>query len=62
MIRNYKQEEKLKEMGVKDPQKFIRYQMLENNNINYYSSPISFNFVIGIVLGILTTLMFVYVL
>jgi len=39
----------LKEMGVKDPQKFIRYQMLENNNINYYSSPISFNFVIGIV-------------
>jgi hypothetical protein len=62
MIRNYKQEENLKEMGVKDPQKFIRYQMLENNNINDYSSPISFNFVIGIVLGILTTLMFVYVL
>jgi 23S rRNA (cytosine1962-C5)-methyltransferase len=54
--------EKLKEMGVKDPQKFIRYQMLENNNINDYSSPISFNFVIGIVLGISTTLMFVYVL
>ncbi len=26
MIRNYKQEEKLKEMGVKDPQKFIRYR------------------------------------
>jgi hypothetical protein len=49
-------------MGVKDPQKFIRYQMLENNNINDYSSPISFNFVIGIVLGILTTLIFVYVL
>jgi hypothetical protein len=61
MIKLNKQEEKLKEMGVKDPQKFIRYQMLENN-INDYSSTISFNFVIGIVLGILTTLMFVYVL
>jgi len=62
MIRNYKQEEKLKEMGVRDPQQFIKYQMLEDNNINDYSCAISFNFVIGIVLGILITLMFVYVL
>jgi len=62
MIRNYKEEEKLKEMGVKDPQQFIKYQMLENTNINGYSCDISFNFVIGIVLGILITLMFVYVL
>ena len=62
MIRNYKTEEKLKEMGIKDPQSFIKYQMMENNNVEDNSCGISFNFIIGLVLGVLIALMFVYVL
>jgi uncharacterized membrane protein YciS (DUF1049 family) len=61
-----KDEEKLKEIGIKDPQRLIRYEMLENNLENNkqeydYSSLVSFNFVMGILLGILIPLMFVYV-
>ncbi len=42
MLRNYKHEEKLKEMGVKDPKNFMRYQMLENKNILTSSIIITF--------------------
>jgi hypothetical protein len=48
-------------MGVKDPKNFIRYQILENKNIPNRLN-ISFNFVIGMILGALMVLMFVYVL
>jgi hypothetical protein len=59
MIRNYKTEEKLKEMGIKDPQSFIRWEMLENKFIEENSHIISFNFVVGLITGILITLMFI---
>ena len=61
MIRNRKEEEKLKEMGIKDPRQFISHQIGHYAVTNDYSCNISFNFVIGIVFGILITLMFVYV-
>jgi len=61
MIRNYKTEEKLKEMGIKDPQNFMRWEMLENKHIEKKSFVISFNFVVGLIVGVLITLMFVYV-
>ena len=62
MIRDYKTEEKLKEMGIKDPQSFIRWEMLENKFTEENSHIISFNFVVGLITGILITLMFIYVL
>lgn len=61
MLRNYKQEEKLKEMGIKNPQQFMKYQMLENKNV--IDKPnISFDFITGMIVGIIMVLLFVYVL
>jgi F0F1-type ATP synthase assembly protein I len=62
MLRNYKIEEKLKEIGVKDTQSFMNYLMREDINVEDYSFKISFNFITGLVLGVLITLMFIYVL
>jgi len=36
-MRNYKLEEKLKEMGIKDPELFMKYEMQENYKTKDYS-------------------------
>jgi len=61
MIRNYKQEERLKEMGIKDPIQFEKYMMLENKNMSY-DCGISFGFLSGMIMGMIITIVFVYVL
>jgi hypothetical protein len=49
MLRNLKLEKKLKEIGVKDPAIFIKYNNLENKNI-IDKHNISFWIIIGIVI------------
>ena len=55
MLRNYKQEEKLKKMGIQNPQQFIRNQMLEGCEDSEIRLPLVLGIltIIGIIVGVI---------